>query len=108
LHLAGERGHLPPLVIAGDRSRVVDVPATTPLGTYAYGRYPETEVRLAPGEILALYTDGLVERRRADLTDGIERLVDVLAGVKGLVQIEETVEQAFDTLAGTEPNATSA
>ncbi|MDQ6816019.1 MAG: SpoIIE family protein phosphatase [Actinomycetota bacterium] len=71
-------GHLPPLVIAGARSRVIDVPATTPLGVSSYGRYPETEISLTPGEIFALYTDGLVERHGDELADGIERLVDLV------------------------------
>jgi anti-sigma regulatory factor (Ser/Thr protein kinase)/putative methionine-R-sulfoxide reductase with GAF domain len=71
-------GHLPPVVIAGDRSRVVDVPPTTPLGVVSYGRYPETEIPLAPTEMLALYTDGLVERRGVEVGEGIERLVELV------------------------------
>jgi serine phosphatase RsbU (regulator of sigma subunit)/anti-sigma regulatory factor (Ser/Thr protein kinase) len=71
-------GHLPPLLIAGSRSRVIDVPATAPLGASPYGRYPETEIPVAPNEIFALYTDGLVERRGAEVSEGIERLVEVV------------------------------
>jgi anti-sigma regulatory factor (Ser/Thr protein kinase)/putative methionine-R-sulfoxide reductase with GAF domain len=71
-------GHLPPVVIAGERSRVVDVPPTTPLGVNSYGRYPETEIPIAQSEMLALYTDGLVESRGAEVGDGIDRLVDLV------------------------------
>ncbi|HEY6396824.1 MAG TPA: SpoIIE family protein phosphatase [Solirubrobacteraceae bacterium] len=71
-------GHLPPLVIAGSHSRVVDLPATPPLGVASYGRYPATEFPLAPSEMLALYTDGLVERRGAEVREGIERLVELV------------------------------
>jgi serine phosphatase RsbU (regulator of sigma subunit) len=37
-------------------------------------------VRLPPGSTLALYTDGLVERRAQGIDPGIARLADALAG----------------------------
>ena len=39
---------------------------------------PESEVVLAPGSTLLLYTDGLIERRNEDLDEGIARAVEVL------------------------------
>jgi GAF domain-containing protein/anti-sigma regulatory factor (Ser/Thr protein kinase) len=71
-------GHMPPIVIAGSESRAIDVPSAPPLGAFSYGRYPKIELVLGAGETLALYTDGLVERRGEELSTGIDRLLDVV------------------------------
>jgi anti-sigma regulatory factor (Ser/Thr protein kinase)/putative methionine-R-sulfoxide reductase with GAF domain len=67
-------GHLPPVVISGSDTRVLDVTPAPPLGAFPYGRCPEHELSLQSGEILVLYTDGLVERRGIPLSTGIEAL----------------------------------
>ena len=52
-----------------------------PLGAVEVGVFEEREVTLAPGVLMALYTDGLVERRGEVLDAGLERLRGALAGV---------------------------
>lgn len=66
-------GHLPPLIVdpAGTVSRM-DVTGP-PLGAGFLGGETRT-VSVRPGSILALYTDGLAERRDSDLGDGLEAL----------------------------------
>ncbi|MFJ9422159.1 SpoIIE family protein phosphatase [Streptomyces sp. NPDC101249] len=77
---AARAGHLPPLLRRPDgRTEVVDLPGGVVLGVDPRARYPVTEVRLDPGAVLALYTDGLVERPGADIDDGIEGLRAALA-----------------------------
>ena len=71
-------GHLPPIVIAGADTRALDVTPAPPLGAFPYGRCPEYELDLQSGEMLFLYTDGLVERRGIPLNHGIARLVDTV------------------------------
>ncbi len=73
LHYA-TAGHLPPVVISGSETRVLDVTPAPPLGAFPYGRCPEHELSLHSGEILVLYTDGLIERRGVPLSVGIEAL----------------------------------
>jgi anti-sigma regulatory factor (Ser/Thr protein kinase) len=73
LHYA-TAGHLPPVVISGGEARVLEVTPAPPLGAFPYGRCPEHELSLESGEILLLYTDGLVERRGVPLSTGIEAL----------------------------------
>jgi serine phosphatase RsbU (regulator of sigma subunit) len=41
--------------------------------------YPATRIDLPPGSVLALYTDGLVEERGADINVGIDGLRTSLA-----------------------------
>ncbi|MYU64299.1 SpoIIE family protein phosphatase, partial [Streptomyces sp. SID69] len=68
-------GHPPPLLLSpGDRARRLDIPGGVVLGVDPGARYPVTELVLEPDAILALYTDGLVERAGADIDDGIAEL----------------------------------
>ncbi|GLX52691.1 diguanylate cyclase [Streptomyces hygroscopicus subsp. hygroscopicus] len=68
-------GHLPPLLLSpGGRTRTLDIPGGVVLGVDPHARYPVTELLLEPDAILALYTDGLVERAGADIDEGIADL----------------------------------
>jgi anti-sigma regulatory factor (Ser/Thr protein kinase)/putative methionine-R-sulfoxide reductase with GAF domain len=73
-------GHLPPVVISGETARVVEITPAPPLGAFPYGRCAEHELSLDSGDIMFLYTDGLIERRGVPLTDGIQALVRALEG----------------------------
>ncbi len=65
-------GHLPPLLVSTERVELLEVPHGPPIGVPA--AYPESAFRLAEGETLIAYTDGLVERRGEILTVGLDRL----------------------------------
>ena len=72
---AARAGHPPPLLRNPDGStRVLDLPGGVVLGVDAGARYPVTELQVEPGAVLALYTDGLVERPGVDIDDGISAL----------------------------------
>ncbi|MFF5187710.1 SpoIIE family protein phosphatase [Streptomyces sp. NPDC000345] len=78
---AARAGHLPPLLRRPDgRTTTVDLPGGVVLGVDPRAQYPVAELRLDPGAILALYTDGLVERPGHDIDEGIAALRTVLAG----------------------------
>ncbi|MFI1364777.1 SpoIIE family protein phosphatase [Streptomyces griseochromogenes] len=73
-------GHPPPLLRSPDgRTRVLDLPGGVVLGVDPQAQYPVAGLRLEPDAILALYTDGLVERPGADIDDGITALRLALA-----------------------------
>ncbi|MGX1479661.1 UNVERIFIED_CONTAM: serine phosphatase RsbU (regulator of sigma subunit)/PAS domain-containing protein [Streptomyces canus] len=77
---AARAGHPPPLLRSPDgRTRVLDLPGGVVLGVDPRARYPVTELRMEPGAILALYTDGLVERPGSDIDEGITALRVALA-----------------------------
>ncbi|MBN0042591.1 SpoIIE family protein phosphatase [Streptomyces actuosus] len=77
-------GHPPPLLRHADgRTEVVDLPGGVVLGVDARAHYPVAELEMEPGAVLALYTDGLVERPGTDIDDGITTLRLALAGSDG-------------------------
>ena len=74
--VAGNAGHLPPLILSADGPPRLDATeAGTPLG-WASPRQQYT-FRLPPGNTCVLYSDGLVENRKRGLDVGLEELVSV-------------------------------
>ncbi|AVV44315.1 PAS sensor protein [Streptomyces sp. P3] len=68
-------GHPPPLLRRADgRVRVLDLAGGPLLGIDASATYPTTEVELSPGCVLALYTDGLVEKPGVDIEEAVAEL----------------------------------
>ncbi|ROQ67775.1 serine phosphatase RsbU (regulator of sigma subunit) [Streptomyces sp. 840.1] len=88
-------GHLPPVFIdpGPGGTRLGDVPAGPPLGT-GFGGYRTTEVRCAPGTVLFMYTDGLVERRGEDIDVSVGRLRGLRLPESG--NLEELLDEVLD------------
>ncbi|MER8056902.1 MULTISPECIES: amino acid permease [unclassified Streptomyces] len=89
-------GGPPPVLVAGDTgmARSLDVPPGPPLGVGGLP-YQSTELRLAPGSVLALFTSGLLQAaERQDA--GLRRLADSLAGPRG--SLTELCEQTVSTM----------
>ncbi|WP_424882371.1 SpoIIE family protein phosphatase [Streptomyces sp. SLBN-8D4] len=73
-------GHPPPLLRRPDgRVRVLDLAGGPLLGIDGSAVYPTTEVKLAPGSVLVLYTDGLIESPGVDIEDALAELGRQLA-----------------------------
>ncbi|WP_323379495.1 SpoIIE family protein phosphatase [Streptomyces durbertensis] len=73
-------GHLPPVLCHPDgRTEVVDAPGGILLGVLPDAEYPALTFPFAPGDLLALYTDGLVEEPGEDVEHGIDALRTRLA-----------------------------
>ncbi|MFH8798390.1 SpoIIE family protein phosphatase [Streptomyces sp. NPDC017936] len=98
-------GHPPPLLRRPDgRTRPVEPPGGMVLGVDPRAHYPVAELRLEPGAILALYTDGLVERPGHDIDDGITALRTALAAAGG--PAERPLGDIADRLTATARQAT--
>lgn len=70
-------GHPPPLLLGADgTTRFLPVAPSSPLGTGPDAPALREDV-LAPGELLLLYSDGLVERLSRSLQDGLDELATV-------------------------------
>jgi serine phosphatase RsbU (regulator of sigma subunit) len=63
----------------GGATRVLDMPGGQSLGV-APASYGQARIRLRPGTVLALYTDGLVETRTRPFDQGILALRAALSG----------------------------
>lgn len=69
-------GHLPPLLVRGSGVTVLDGGAGTLMG-YGDGPRATATAELLPGDVLVLYTDGLIERRDRAMRDGLDALVEL-------------------------------
>jgi Stage II sporulation protein E (SpoIIE)/GAF domain len=95
--LAGA-GHLPPILALPDgTTRVPELPPgqSLGLGTAVYG---EARIKLPPGAVLALYTDGLVESRTRSFDQGILALRSLLAREHG--PLDAVCDALITSLAG--------
>jgi PAS domain S-box-containing protein len=73
-------GHPPGLLRRPDRTIVeLEGEVSPPVGILDGASFRVNEAELAPGAMLLLYTDGLIERRRLDLRIGIARLKEAFA-----------------------------
>ncbi|GHG99528.1 SpoIIE family protein phosphatase [Streptomyces lanatus] len=86
-------GHPPPLVRHPDnRAQTVDIRPGPPLGLgIGTPSYPLTTLPLAPGTLLALYTDGLVEEPGTDISRAIADFADHL-GASGDLSLHQLVD----------------
>jgi serine phosphatase RsbU (regulator of sigma subunit) len=76
-------GHPPALLVRADgETELVEGGRGTLLGLLP-GIVDSTTLPWSPGDSLVLYTDGLVERRRESMTNGLGRLVVAAAGMAG-------------------------
>ncbi|MFE4591446.1 SpoIIE family protein phosphatase [Streptomyces laurentii] len=85
-------GHLPPMLRRPDgRVHFLDLPEGPPLGLGGLP-FEATEVELPEGTTLALYTDGLIERRDRDPGERLDMLRATLA------RPAESLQEACDTV----------
>ncbi|MEV7924942.1 SpoIIE family protein phosphatase [Kitasatospora sp. NPDC088779] len=72
---AARAGHPAPVRIADAGAVELDLPGGPPLGVDPGQPYPLTAGRLAVGETLLVYTDGLVEDREEDYDESVQRML---------------------------------
>lgn len=91
-------GHPPPVLRLPDgRVRVLDAKPGAMLGIPLQQDIADHTERLTPGSTLALYTDGLVERRARGIDPGIERLATAL-GAYGSAELDADLEESADRI----------
>jgi sigma-B regulation protein RsbU (phosphoserine phosphatase) len=91
-------GHVQPLLVRADGTAELIGTFGTAVGLVPVVRLECTQHRLAPGDALLVYTDGVTERRRGREQFGPERLLDVAAGLAGRSagQVVATVRGAVE------------
>ncbi len=86
-------GQPPPVVIGADGPRLLPPPVGTMLGADPEAPFTDVIVPLRAGDLLVLYSDGLIERRSSDLDADIAALLEAARGLAG-----GTAEQACAAL----------
>ncbi|MEU3855574.1 SpoIIE family protein phosphatase [Streptomyces sp. NPDC029554] len=91
-------GHPPPVLRLADGTvRTLDAKPGAMLGIPLTQEIDDHTVQLTPGSTLALYTDGLVERRAQGIDPGIERLAAAL-GRFGSAELDADLEGSADRI----------
>ncbi|MVO89166.1 SpoIIE family protein phosphatase [Streptomyces sp. p1417] len=68
-------GHLPPVVVRSDNATTLPLTRGLLLGALADVSYDEDDCQLRPGDILLMYTDGLIERRDTAVQESMTQLL---------------------------------
>ncbi|MBF9072021.1 SpoIIE family protein phosphatase [Streptacidiphilus fuscans] len=71
-------GHLPALLLREGRARLLEAAPHLLLGAVADVHYGEAQIELRRGDLLLLFTDGLIERRHSSLDDALALLCRVV------------------------------
>ncbi len=94
-------GHPPPLLLRDGCVRVLAAPHGPPVGTGLVGKgYTSATAALHHDDLLAVYTDGLVERRGENIDTGIERLANRLMGITAGHDLPELCTEVVIDLVG--------
>ncbi|MEE1927752.1 SpoIIE family protein phosphatase [Streptomyces sp. TRM 70351] len=97
-------GHVPPLLVTPDaatgrwRARPLALPSGAPLGVGGVP-FEAREFTVEEGAVLVLYTDGLIESRHEDISEGLDRLCARLSGAEGELDVEDLCDDVIGTLA---------
>ena len=93
-------GHLAPVVaVPGEAGEVVDILPGLMIGVDTQAQRRVTTLKIVPGAVICLYTDGLVERREYPLDEGLARLC---AAVRATAP-EEVCASVMGALVGSVP-----
>jgi GAF domain-containing protein len=91
-------GHLPPIHVSGPCVHTLE-PHGLPLGVERSPGYGESELELAPGDLVFAFTDGLVEARREREIYGTRRLATSVGSLAQSLAPEDLVSAVHDEIA---------
>jgi serine phosphatase RsbU (regulator of sigma subunit) len=96
-------GHFPPLLIRDGKATTLDPPEGMLLGAVDDAEFGVATTPLEPGDLLLLYTDGLIERRDRDLQVGLDLLLRVASTV-GTNDPETVLDRVLSAFGAPNPN----
>ncbi len=94
-----QAGHPPPVLVRHGWARPLPQPAGVLLGA-GCGEYSEATLQLEAGDLLLLYSDGLVERRDRSIEDGLDTLC---AAARRTSDPERVIPAVLGALGTTDP-----
>jgi serine phosphatase RsbU (regulator of sigma subunit) len=89
-----QAGHPPPILVRGSSARPLEPPAGILLGAGTEG-YDAATLARAAGDLLLLYSDGLIERRNRSVEAGLTTLAEA---VRGITDPEHAITAALHAL----------
>jgi len=90
-------GHLPPLLVHPDgTNEYLEVSPSPPIGIIDDGIVETTRHQIEDGSLFVLYTDGLVESRDRDISEGLDRLQVAFGEGAPEKDLEELCKTALD------------
>ncbi|MFC4907629.1 GAF domain-containing SpoIIE family protein phosphatase [Actinomadura gamaensis] len=96
-------GHPPPVLLRGGNAELLDGPDGVLLGALEDPPLELATLKLERGDLLLFYTDGLVERRDRDLSEGFALLRDAVAE-RPDAGPDELIEHVLTALGAANPN----
>jgi serine phosphatase RsbU (regulator of sigma subunit) len=93
-----QAGHPPPILVRGSLAQALEPPAGILLGA-GQEEYAAAILALSPGDLLLLYSDGLIERRDRSVDVGLATLA---AAVGGISDPERAIAAALSALGSTD------
>jgi serine phosphatase RsbU (regulator of sigma subunit) len=98
-----QAGHPPPLLCRNGRTVPLSRPPGLMLGVLEDARYTTATCDLSIGDVLLLYTDGLVEHRRRSLDDGLDAVIGTVDGAVAAAP-ERPLAELLDRLRRANPD----
>jgi serine phosphatase RsbU (regulator of sigma subunit) len=93
-----QAGHPPPILVRDSWARALEPPAGILLGA-GQEDYAAAILALSPGDLLLLYSDGLIERRNRSVDAGLAILAEA---VRGISDPEHAIAAALSALGSTD------
>lgn len=98
-----QAGHPAPILVRRGGARRIGAPEGVILGAVPDPRYRVRCTALEPGDLLLMFTDGLVERRTRDIGAGMDLAVKAARAVAGQPDLDAGLDMLIDALGGPNP-----
>lgn len=97
----GQAGHPAPILVRDGTATQLDPPSGVLLGATPDEPYELAGVALCEGDLLLLFTDGLVERRTRDIDEGLALTMEAAALLKG--DPNDGLDRLIEVIGGPNP-----
>ncbi|WP_307848387.1 PP2C family protein-serine/threonine phosphatase [Microbispora oryzae] len=96
-------GHPAPILVRRGGAHQLVAPRGVVLGATPHLRYSVADVRLEPGDLLLMFTDGVVERRTRGLDEGLSLIVRAAAAVPACGDLDAGLDRLVAAIGGPNP-----
>jgi serine phosphatase RsbU (regulator of sigma subunit) len=97
----GQAGHPAPILVRDGVATQLDPPNGVLLGATLDEPYDLAGVELREGDLLLLFTDGLVERRTRDIDEGLALTLEAAAVLRG--DLDDSLDRLIELIGGPNP-----